>query len=559
MRFSMMVKIAITSVVVLTILGLGVQVSSIFASKSVSNAQTDAAARAAGITTLRQASVNLTTSARVYVVAGKDEALADYFNHKYAIRDREYGAKIIQENGGTAQEAELIQKSNQAAEETNKIELHAIALAALSQGKDFSKLPDDLEKYSFSPAELAMTPEAQHQAALDLLFGSLYASKARAVLSPLQALDVIESGESDTENSQIENATRIQQITIYALIVVFTVLAIEMLVFLLIVRRTVNRPLSGHTSALRGRDPYDLRFRLNEKNGVPEMRELAQAFNAQNDQVNSLISEVSITAKGLHEQAGSLHATASKLDESAGHTMQQAENTTVQAQELSTSMDTLKTAMEEMQQSIRQISESANSASSVAAEAVTSAAQASQVIHTLDDSSHGIGEITKSITSIAEQTNLLALNATIEAARAGDAGKGFAVVAGEVKDLASQTAAATADIIEQVSSIQSGSAKATAAIAQISEIIERINSSQVTIVSAVEQQTATTNEMSAVMQGAAGTTQGIVESIVSVSDSAKESATGARITLEAGQVVANSSQSLNALTAPYHQEDQAES
>jgi methyl-accepting chemotaxis protein len=50
------------------------------------------------------------------------------------------------------------------------------------------------------------------------------------------------------------------------------------------------------------------------------------------------------------------------------------------------------------------------------------------------------------IVDIAEQTKLLALNATIEAARAGEAGKGFAVVANEVKALANQTNAATADI-----------------------------------------------------------------------------------------------------------------
>ena len=51
--------------------------------------------------------------------------------------------------------------------------------------------------------------------------------------------------------------------------------------------------------------------------------------------------------------------------------------------------------------------------------------------------------IVATIGLLAAQTNLLALNATIEAARVGDAGRGFAVVAQEVKNLASDTRAAT--------------------------------------------------------------------------------------------------------------------
>jgi len=57
-----------------------------------------------------------------------------------------------------------------------------------------------------------------------------------------------------------------------------------------------------------------------------------------------------------------------------------------------------------------------------------------------------VGKVAGNIDRIARQTNLLALNATIEAARAGEAGRGFAVVATEVKALARETSAATAEI-----------------------------------------------------------------------------------------------------------------
>jgi methyl-accepting chemotaxis protein len=76
-----------------------------------------------------------------------------------------------------------------------------------------------------------------------------------------------------------------------------------------------------------------------------------------------------------------------------------------------------------------------------------------------------IGEITASVNDIADQSNLLAVNAAIEAARAGQASRGFGVVASEVKNLASQSKRATAQVHGILGEIQ----KATTSTVVVTE------------------------------------------------------------------------------------------
>jgi methyl-accepting chemotaxis protein len=174
-----------------------------------------------------------------------------------------------------------------------------------------------------------------------------------------------------------------------------------------------------------------------------------------------------------------------------------------------------------MTASIKEIAKNATEAAQVADSAAKVAETTNATVAKLGESSTEIGNVIKVITSIAEQTNLLALNATIEAARAGEAGKGFAVVANEVKELAKETAKATEDIGRKVEAIQDDAKGAVETIGQITGVIKRINDIQNTIASAVEEQTATTNEIARnISEGARGSSE-IAQNIVGVAQAAK--------------------------------------
>jgi methyl-accepting chemotaxis protein len=134
------------------------------------------------------------------------------------------------------------------------------------------------------------------------------------------------------------------------------------------------------------------------------------------------------------------------------------------------------------------IGERVKESSSIAGQAQSQAERTNQTVGVLTGAAERIGAVVKLITDIANQTNLLALNATIEAARAGEAGKGFAVVATEVKSLASQTAKATEDIVDQVRGIQDATRQIAGDIGGIGETIAKMNAITATVATAIDDQ-----------------------------------------------------------------------
>jgi methyl-accepting chemotaxis protein len=285
----------------------------------------------------------------------------------------------------------------------------------------------------------------------------------------------------------------------------------------LLVARSVTAPVQRIREVLGRVADGDLTVRAGQTGGA-ELGEMAHSLDETLDSIGGVLTLVNDSSQRLAAASSQLTTVSDTIAQFSVTAADQSERVVSSANEVASSVDTVATGSSQMDSAIREIAHNATEAARVAGSAVQVAENTTRTVGKLGDSSQEIATVIKLINGIAEQTNLLALNATIEAARAGEAGKGFAVVASEVKELAQETARATEDISKRVEAIQADTQGAVEAIGQISAVIGEINDFQATIAAAVEEQTATTNEMNRNVAEAADGSRAIAGAITGLAE-----------------------------------------
>ncbi|WP_243888631.1 methyl-accepting chemotaxis protein [Dermatophilus congolensis] len=489
----------------------------------------------------------LTNMVRAYVSTGDRQWLDAYWKEIDETKRQERALATLRQLETPDSELAMVKKASDDSGALVAAETRAMRLVLEAGNVSTSQMPKAVAAWNMTAEDSALSAAKKRETAIDLVYGKDYQNAAGGIMA---SIDKFVETLTNRVTQDSKDAQSSRQAAEIFLVLSAAALAAALVAVLVVFSRQMGRVVREYAHNINVRDPKDLTFRLTPA-GVTELHDLARAFNSQNDQFNEILTTVAATARSLASESGQLQQTAERLSRNAEDTRTAADTASTAATSVTGDASTVAAGTEEMTASIREISGSAVKASEVAREAVRAAEETTVTVAKLGESSAQIGDVVKSITSIAEQTNLLALNATIEAARAGEAGKGFAVVAGEVKDLAQQSASATEDISQRVLSIQHDAEETAAALITISQIIERINESQTTIASAVEEQTATTNEMSRSAHDTAESAMGISNNISSVSSSASHAAEEAHHTQESAATVARLSAELDTLAGSF--------
>jgi methyl-accepting chemotaxis protein len=280
-----------------------------------------------------------------------------------------------------------------------------------------------------------------------------------------------------------------------------------------------------------------------------QIHEEAARVRRQNE-VDQLIGFFGKSVGGIFqtvsEASGEMSRTATALLEAAVATDGQADLLSSEAQQTAENLHGVAAAAQQLSVAIGGIGTKVERSTRIATDATEQAATAVTRVENLRSVSEHIGAVVDLIGDVAGQTNLLALNATIEAARAGEAGKGFAVVAHEVKNLASQTSAATQRIHEQITAMQAAAREAADSIQAITTTITEMHGIASEIAQAVTEQGGATHEIAYKVAESSESTAKVSSSVNRVKDETGRSQVSSKEVEKAADALSQEAQILSA-------------
>ncbi|RQO62665.1 hypothetical protein DBR47_04220 [Paucibacter sp. KBW04] len=202
-----------------------------------------------------------------------------------------------------------------------------------------------------------------------------------------------------------------------------------------------------------------------------ELGRMIAGLGAMQAQLQSVVGEV-------RRSSDSIATASAQISMGTQDLSQRTEQTASNLQQTAASMELLTQAVRQSADSAAQADQMARAAATVAARGGTVVAQVVNTMDEISSSSSRIADIIGVIDGIAFQTNILALNAAVEAARAGEQGRGFAVVASEVRSLAGRSAEAAKEIKSLIHAsaerVESGSQLVADAGATMRELVSSV-------------------------------------------------------------------------------------
>lgn len=221
-----------------------------------------------------------------------------------------------------------------------------------------------------------------------------------------------------------------------------------------------------------------------------EIADLSQAVNEAMASLSSLVVNLRSGVDGLRNFAALAGSQAKIVKTGNDRVLESSNRLSETGTELGQTAQTLTENGTAVAGDIANLSEIASSNEILRSEGITAARNLNTAVTELKTSVENIMALMTDISVISEQTNMLALNATIEAARSAEAGRGFAVVANQAKDLASQTAQTTGEVLSQVAQLQTQAIDGVQRIESLLTQLEALSASQQAVTQDVNRQEA---------------------------------------------------------------------